>query len=412
MANRPSARATLVAGAVVLAGLWALAAVLLWRSRIPGDLVLPTLDEADFSTAAATRRAEDYERVVVWVLLGSLLAQVVVLAVMAWRAPRTARGIGLGPIGTGVVLGLVTMLAAWAAGIPFTAVLTWWDHRHGLSDEGYVEAVIGPYAELFGLTVTALVTIVVVMWLARKLGRLWWLAGSPAFAAIAAAFAFLLPYLLTLGTNPVADPGLRAEIVRLEDATGAGPTPVYVEEVSDYTSLPNAYAAGFGPSQRVVLWDTLLDGRFADSEVAVVAAHELGHVARDHVWKGIAWFALLALPLLAAVSEVARLRGGLERPENIPLAALTLVLAGLSLAPVQNAVSRHFEKEADWIALEATRDPAAMQTLFVKFSEETLSDPTPPSWTQALFGSHPSNLERIAMAQAWALESTPTEEEP
>jgi len=412
MPSRPSARAALVTAAVVLGALWALAAVLLWRSRIPGDLVLPRLDEADFSSTAESGRAEAYERVVVWVALGSILAQIVTLAVTAWRAPRTARGIGLGPIGTGVVIGLVTMLAVWAAGIPFTAVLTWWDRRHDLSEEGYVEAVFAPYAELFGLTVTALVTIVVVMWLARKLGRLWWLAGAPAFAAIAAAFAFLLPYLLTLGAEQPADPGLRAEIVRLEDATGAGPTPVYVEEVSDYTSLPNAYAAGFGPSQRVVLWDTLLDGRFTDGEVAIVAAHELGHVARDHVWKGLAWFALLALPLLAAVSEVARLRGGVERPENIPLAALALVLAGLCLAPVQNAVSRHFEKEADWIALEATRDPAAMQTLFAKFSEETLSDPTPPSWTQALFGSHPSNLERIAMAEAWALEFTPTEEKP
>jgi STE24 endopeptidase len=412
MPSRPSARAALVAVAVVLGALWALAAVLLWRSRIPGDLVLPRLEEADFSSAADTSRAEAYERVVVWVLLGSVLAQIVALAVMAWRAPRTARGIGLGPIGTGVIVGLVTMIAVWAAGIPFTAVLTWWDHRHGLSDEGYLVAVIGPYAELFGLTVTALVTIVVVMWLARKLGRLWWLAGAPAFAAIATAFAFLLPYLLTLGTDRLAYPGLRAEIVRLEDATGAGATPVYVEEVSDYTPLPNAYAAGFGPSQRIVLWDTLLDGRFTDGEVAVVAAHELGHVARDHVWKGLAWFALLALPLLAAVSEVARLRGGLGLPENIPLAALALVAAGLCLAPVQNAISRHFEKEADWIALEATRDPAAMQTLFAKFSEETLSDPTPPAWTQALFGSHPSTLERIAMAEAWALDSAPTEEEP
>jgi len=403
MPSRPSARATLAAGAVLAAGLWALAAVLLWRSRIPGDLELPRLGETAFFHPQATGRAEAYERVVVWILVGSVVAQVAVLAAMAWRLPRTARAIGLGPIGSGVIVGLLTMLAAWAADIPFTAVLTWWDRRHDLSEEGYVEAVIGPYAELFGLTVTALVTIVVVMWLARKLGRLWWLAGAPAFAAIATAFAFLLPYLLTLGTDRLADPALGAEIARLEDATGAGPTRVYVEEVSETTSLPNAYAAGFGPSERIVLWDTLLDGRFTDGEVAVVAAHELGHVARDHVWKGLAWFALLALPLLAAVSEVARLRGGLGRPENIPLAALALVLAGLCLAPVQNAVSRHLEKEADWIALEATRDPASVRSLFVRFSEESLSDPTPPSWAQALFGSHPSNLERIAMADAWAV---------
>src|SRR3990172_5063192 len=175
MPSRPSARAALAAGAVLAGGLWALAAVLLWRSRIPGDLELPRLGETAFFHPQATGRAENYERVVVWVLVGSVVAQVAVLAAMAWRLPRTARAIGLGPIGSGVIVGLLTMLAAWAADIPFTAVLTWWDRRHDLSEEGYVEAVIGPYAELFGLTVTSLVTIVVVMWLARKLLRLWWL---------------------------------------------------------------------------------------------------------------------------------------------------------------------------------------------------------------------------------------------
>jgi STE24 endopeptidase len=88
-------------------------------------------------------------------------------------------------------------------------------------------------------------------------------------------------------------------------------------------------------------------------------------------------------------------------PENIPLAALALTLVGLCLAPASNAISRHFEQEADWIALEATRDPDSMQTLFGKFATMSLSDPTPPSWSQALFGTHPSDLERIAMAQAW-----------
>ena len=53
---------------------------------------------------------------------------------------------------------------------------------------------------------------------------------------------------------------------------------------------------GIGPSRRVVLWDTILDGRFSPGELAVVIAHELGHVARDHVLKSIGWFALFAFP--------------------------------------------------------------------------------------------------------------------
>ena len=405
MPARSSSRTFRAAAFLLLAVLWAAAALLLWRSRVPGDLALPRLEERALFDPELVRRAEAYERVVDWVSLGAILAQIAALAVMAVRAPRLARGVGLGPVGTGVIVGLVTMLAAWAAGIPFTAVLTWWERRHGLSDESYLAAVLGPYAELFGLTMTALLIVVVVMTLARKLGRYWWLVGAPAFVAIAAAFAFFVPYLLGIGTHRLSDPGLSARIARLEQATGAGPTPVYVETASDHTTLPNAYTAGIGPSERVVLWDTILDERFTGREVGVVAAHELGHVARGHVWKGLAWFALTAFPGLFLISETARRRGGLGLPENIPLAALAFAVLSLCFAPVSNAISRHFEREADWIALDATHDPAAASSLFTKLARVSLADPTPPSWAQALFGTHPADLERIAMTEAWARRS-------
>jgi STE24 endopeptidase len=320
---------------------------------------------------------------------------------MAWRAPTIARGIGIGPIGAGVVVGVVTMVATWAAGIPFTALDTWWARRYGLSNQGYAEAVLAPWAELAGMTVAALVTIVVVMSLARKISRLWWLAGAPALAAIAALFAFAIPYLLTIGTSRVSDPQLAAAVPRLGRATGAGPTPVFVESASEWTNVPNAYTAGYGPSERIVLWDTLVDGRFTEGEVEVVLAHELGHVARSHVFKGLAWFLLFALPGLLMVAEVTRLRGGMGLPQNVPLAALVLVCFQLCLAPVSNAVSRRLETEADWIALEATRDPDSAASLFAAFTKGSLADPAPPSWTQALFGSHPSTIERIELARAW-----------
>jgi STE24 endopeptidase len=394
-------RASALALGGIFLALWIVAAALLWRTSVPGDLELPGLDESSFFGSSTIDRIEGYQRVALIILLSSIAAQLVALGVMALRAPRLARGFGLGPIGSGIILGLLTMLAVWAVGIPFTILETWWARRYDLTELGYAEAVFAPYAELFGLTVTALVTVAIVMWLARRLGRLWWLAGAPAFAAIATTFAFVLPYLLTAATEPVRDPELRSAIDRFEQSTGAGPTKVVVEEVSSYTSVPNAYAAGFGPSKRVVLWDTLFAPPLTDDEVKVVVAHELGHVARGHVWHGLAWFALFAFPILFVISEVTRRRGGMGLPENIPLAALALTLVGLCLAPASNAISRHFEQEADWIALEATRDPDSMQKLFGKFATMSLSDPTPPSWSQALFGTHPSDLERIAMAQAW-----------
>ena len=40
----------------------------------------------------------------------------------------------------------------------------------------------------------------------------------------------------------------------------------------------------------------MLDGRFTDREVVFVIGHELGHVARNHILKGTAWYALFAFP--------------------------------------------------------------------------------------------------------------------
>jgi STE24 endopeptidase len=151
-----------------------------------------------------------------------------------------------------------------------------------------------------------------------------------------------------------------------------------------------------------VFWDTLLDGRFTPGEIRFIAAHELGHVARRHLWKGLAWFALLALPGVYVLAEVTRRRGGITEPTAVPLAVLTVVALQLLLLPATNAISRRYEAEADWVALEATRDPAAARRLLRRFSETSLSQPEPPRWAYVLRSTHPSLLERLALADAWS----------
>jgi STE24 endopeptidase len=398
-----TARRLLVAlGALSACVGWALAAVFLWETRVPADLRLPRLDVSDYFTAEQLEKTASFERFLLIDYLLAAVAEIVALAVLAWRAPGFARTLGLGPVGAGIIVGMVTIAVAWAVGLPFALAEQWWLRRHGLSEEGYLEWIFTPWAQVLAQAASALVLIAVSMALARRIGRLWWLAGAPVFVAIAAALAFALPYLVKFDTEPVRDPVLAADARRLERATGAGATEVRVAIVSDYTSLANAQTMGMGPSESVVLWDTLLDGRFEDDEVRFVLAHELAHAARDHIWKSLAWFALLAFPLALAVAEVTRRRGGLGLPENVPLAALVLAVLALVLAPVSNTITRHYEAEADWIALEATADPDGARGLFEEFADADLEDPTPPAWAQQLFGTHPTVLDRIAMAEAWS----------
>jgi len=151
----------------------------------------------------------------------------------------------------------------------------------------------------------------------------------------------------------------------------------------------------------VILWDTLLDGRFTRGEERVVIAHELGHVKSRHILKAIGWSALIVLPTLWLLALATRRRGGMGRAENVPYAVLVLTLLSLLTTPVQNEVSRRYEAEADWRALSATKDPHSATRLFRSFQETSLEEPSPPVWDYLWLENHPTLMQRIAMAQRW-----------
>jgi STE24 endopeptidase len=388
------------AGVAIVA--WILAAVYLYRTSVP-SLSLPDIDPRDYWSAGELHRAESFERFLEADNLLALLAGAIALFVLSVRAPGFARGTGLGAVGAGIIVGMVTIVVLTAVSVPFDLAQQWWYRRHGLSDESYVGWLVAPWSSLAVLAILTLFLITVTMALARWIGRLWWLAGAPVFIGLAAFFAFVFPYLDQYNERPVStEPELAATIPELESRSGAGPTEIRIAEVSDTTSLVNAYTEGLGPSERVVLWDTFLDGRFTMDQVRVVLAHELGHVSHSHLWKGLAWYALFAFPLALGVGELTRRRGGMGEPGNVPLAALILVVLSFGLSPIDNAITRRYEAEADWTALQATRDPTSAENLFVAFVGSDLEDPTPSFWEEQLFGSHPSVADRVAMTRAWA----------
>jgi STE24 endopeptidase len=394
-------RMTRVATLTASAALWLLAALVLWRTDVPSNLHLPSLDETTVFGAALVRRAEHYERFFRIEWLVSTVAALAVLAVMVRRGPRLARQVGLGKVNAGIIVGAITLTVAWAVTLPFELASTWWQRRYGISKESYGAVIGASWGSLLFEVLVAFVVLAVILGLARKFGSRWWLVAAPVLVGVATALQVLLPYLLTVDTHPLRDRKLAAQIEQLERREHAGDPKILEQTVSDRTTAANAYAVGIGPTERVVFWDTLLDGRFSDREVRFVAAHELGHIARNHLVKGIAWFALFAVPILGLVAWVTERRGGLRDPGNVPLALLVIVAVQLISLPVQNAVSRRYEAEADWTALMATHDPGAARGLFRRFARTGLQDPTPPWWAHVFLDTHPTVLARIEQAAAW-----------
>ena len=379
----------------------AIGAWLLLRTSVPSGLALPGIDVNRVFGANFVARGERYQRFldIDWFL--SELALVAVLVVYARRGQAFVRESAAGPVGTGMLLGMLGLAIVWLVRVPFGLAAHWWDRRHGVTSLGYLAWLVSDWAQLGAEFVAICIALGIVMALARWLGETWWLPGAAVFVAIAAAFSFAAPYLL-FGTTPLRDEALAASAVRYERGQHLAHIPIRVEEVSDETRQANAFSFGLGPSRRLVLWDTLLREPYTLGEQRVVVAHELGHFSSRHIPKGLAWFALFALPGAWIVMRTTRRRGGMGEPRAIPLALLVVVLLQLAAAPAQNWISRRMEAEADWKALQSTRDPRSFEKLMVDTAHSSLEDPDPPTWTYLFLADHPTEVQRVAMAHARA----------
>ncbi|MDQ3670661.1 MAG: M48 family metalloprotease [Actinomycetota bacterium] len=393
-------------GVLVAAGAGAFAAALLWQTAVP-DLDLPPVDPHAYFEQGELERIERFRTVTRGLWAAWITLELVVLAALVWKASTLVAYVNRfahGRVRTGVSLGLIAVLAVWGARLPVAAVWHWWERRYGLSRQSY-PAWLGDQAISVGVR-AALVCLAVAgaVALAVRLGRRWWVAGAPALVAMATLFVLAQPVVIQPLFNrfePLADRRLAARIERIADRMGVDVERVEVADASRRTTAGNAYVAGIGPTRRVVLYDTILDGRFGDDEVVAISAHELAHVARRHLWKGLAWFALLAVPGLYLLARFTEPRGGLRDPALVPFALLLALAFFLATLPLQNAVSRRYEAEADWLALEATGDAAAAVELDGRLVRSSLGDPDPPAWTKLFLATHPSALDRIAMAEAF-----------
>lgn len=395
------------AGLLALAAVWVVSGFYLWRTSVP-RLHIPELDPRDYFSAAELSRAHEYRRVSRALLLGSLAAQLVVLALLVWKARPLAEaleGIGRGRIRTGVLVAIAVPLALWLATVPFGAVSLWWRRRYGLSTQtaaGWLrDQAVAVGVECLLVAAAAGVTLGLAAWL----GRSWWLAAAPLFVLAGVLYFVAQPLVVQPLFNrfePLADQRLTAEIKKLGAKEGVTVDKVLVADASRRTTTANAYVSGLGPTKRVVFYDTILDGRFSTPELESVAAHELAHVARSHIWRGLGWFALIAIPGVLLVWWFTERRGGLPDPGLVPLAIAVALVYSILVMPLGNLVSRRYEAEADWIALKATDDPQSFIGLEKTLTVTSLGDPDPPAWSNVLFGTHPTPMKRIGMAKAFS----------
>jgi STE24 endopeptidase len=414
-----------IAGAALAGIALALVALRLGAWGIDAPSTAPVrLD--DWFDPAAIDANRDYRRGV-WimgapaVLLTPAVAVAAALTGERWRPPlvRAARG---RPWRAGLIAGVAAALVLGVVSLPLAAGRFAWGRSHGviLQDTADWLTDVGRALAVSVVILGALGCLAAV--LLARFPRTWWVALAGVASALALVMAAVAPVVvepLFQRTEPLRDPVLRDEVIDLAARAGVSVDDVRINDAATRTTAANAHVSGLGSTRRIVLYDTLVR-EFPADQVRVVVAHELAHVEARHIPKGIAWVVGLSLPVCLLLFAVVRRRTGTAAPgrdaagcdlvvRRLAVLAAGAAIVGAASVPLQNAVSRSFEREAEVRALELTGDPAASIALQQGLVARARAVPDPPAIVRLLFGTHPTALERIAIARAWedARDGTP-----
>jgi len=346
---------------------------------------------------------------VVGLLIGALVLFTGLAARMRDLAAKLTRSRWLQLL---VVLALFTLVT-----LVLSFPLTWYgdfvlEHHYGLSNQSF-GAWLG---DLLKETMVTLVFLGVVPIVAlgyhaiRRSPRRWWLWMAVATLPLSVGAVLIQPLVVDPLFNrfePLKDPHLKAEILQLAERAGIPGRNVYQVDKSKQTKTYNAYVNGFGVSQRIVLWDTMLQGMKED-EILFVMAHEMGHYKLAHIWKGIlestvgafAFFWLVAMVARAGVKRFGHAWGfdDLADPASLPWLLTVISLVVFLQQPIVNGLSRQVESEADVFALEVTHDNDAGARTYLKLASQNRSNPEPPAWIRFTLYSHPTLAERVRLA--------------
>jgi Zn-dependent protease with chaperone function len=264
--------------------------------------------------------------------------------------------------------------------------------------------------------------VMMLFWVIRKSPKRWWFwFWIPAMAGVLFG-VFISPILIDPMFNKFepleqTHPALVAQLEKVVTRSGVSVPPdrMFFMRASQKVTSMNAYVTGFGPSKRLVLWDTTIAAATPD-EVSGIFGHELGHYALHHIAFGLVFTAALMLIgfflgqratqwLLRRYGARWRIR---SQNDLAFLAVLVLVLNVLNFVsePVENGFSRAIEHNADVYGQEAVHgivaDPqTTTQQGFQLLGENSLDDPAPHPFVEFWTYSHPSTASRAAFAAAY-----------
>jgi STE24 endopeptidase len=387
-----------------------IAALLVPWHPVPGGTPAAA-DPGTYFTAREIARGEQYahwSRVLSWSSTVVSLLAACLLGFTSWGRRLVERLPGWWWVRVILAVALVAMIGRLVT-LPLAVLARRRAIEYGLSNQAW-SGFARDLALNQGVNIVAVsLTLIVLIGCARRWARAWPAVAAGLLGALVLAGSFVYPVLVEPLFNSftsLEDGDLRSQVIDLAEREGVPIDDVLVADASRRTTTLNAYVSGFGSTRRVVLYDNLVEDVPRDQVLSVVA-HELAHAKHDDVLTGsllgVAG-AVLGVGLLGLIVGAVGPRRGVSMrdPAVVPLVLALIAIGTLVSSPIQNGISRQIETRADVDALRVTGDSDAFIGVQRQLMVRSLADPTPPSWAQLWFGSHPIGMVRIAIAEQLA----------
>jgi STE24 endopeptidase len=311
------------------------------------------------------------------------------------------------------------LLTITVLGLPLDAYQQKISLQYGLS----VQSWGSWFGDVLKGQLVSLIILTLAIWgvtsLIRKSPRRWWFY----IWLVAVPFIIFIIFLAPIVIDPLfnkfepLDKSNPQLVDALERVTKRGGLEIprdrmFLMKASEKVTTLNAYVTGFGPSKRVVVWDTTIKNA-TTPETMFVFGHEMGHYVLNHIVIGITatavglFFGFYVLYLIAnwAFPRFQQRWHMRELSDWAAVPMLLLIFSILSLVsqPIGNAISRQLEHNADVYGLEVTHglNPDSQEVAahaFQVLGELALSYPYPNNFYVFWYADHPPIRDRVPFA--------------
>ena len=343
-------------------------------------------------------------------LVATLVNQGIFLVILlSGFLPWLVRTISLwkyGPILSGLIFFAVLSMLANLLRLPFNLYETFViEERYGFNVMSLKMWVSDLLKSLVIVTILGGLLLGLLLALVIYGGHSWWIWAWMLVGGFELILLWLFPVVILPLFNkfdPIENKGLEENIRNLIGKVGLRAKGIFKMDASKRSKHTNAFFVGIGRTKRIVLFDTLLASH-TEEEILAVLAHEAGHWKRKHIFRMLVLVEILSFVSFYAVSKLLNwslLYQTFGFQESIVYVGLFLIgtfisLLGYFVQPLESAVSRKFEREADDFVLKLMKTAEPMRSALKRLAADNLANLNPHPLYAWFYYSHPPLVERI-----------------